>query len=391
MAGYPKRKKRRKQRPRRSLLRWMVLLLILGAVAYGLYYFSPAREEHDRQLRAWWQDFQTQARDFVDELETPTIALPTAPSSDAPAGDIEVLFAPVDALNPWGIDDRLVALIGEAEQSVLAAFYDLQLESVADALVARHAAGVRVAIVSDSHYEDRGAVQRCIRAGIPVVFDERSAFMHNKFCVVDGARVWTGSTNVTENGMYRNNNNALLFVSHELAANYDAEFTEMFAQQRFGIRSPRATPYPEVVMDGIRIECYFAPEDRVEKEILDELDDADATIDFMAFSFTSDPIGKAMVARMGKGVRVRGIFEGRNTHDRYSEDDRLRDAGASVYLDANPYNLHHKVIIVDGETTITGSYNFSKSAEKSNDENVLIIHDPDIAQRYTEEFERLLP
>jgi phosphatidylserine/phosphatidylglycerophosphate/cardiolipin synthase-like enzyme len=316
-------------------------------------------------------------------------AAPQAAFSDAGAG-IEVLFAPVEPMNPWGIDDRLVALIGQARQSVDGAFYDLQLASVAEALIERHRNGVRVRLVSDSHYEKREAVQACIRAGIPVVFDRREAFMHNKFCVVDGQRVWTGSTNVTENCMYRNNNNALLLDSPQLSENYAAEFLEMFERQRFGKRSPRNTPWPRVVIGGASVECYFAPEDGVQQEIISEIAEAGATIDFMAFSFTSKPVAEAVAARLKTGVRVRGLFEARDMGSRYCQDDFLAERGAEVFADQNKYNMHHKVIIIDARTVVAGSYNFSQNAETQNDENVLIVHDAGTAARYTQEFERLI-
>ena len=67
----------------------------------------------------------------------------------------------------------------------------------------------------------------------------------------------------------------------------------------------------------------------------------------------------------------------------------MRQAGLSVYLDANRYSMHHKVIIVDGETVVTGPFNFSASAERTNDENLLVIHDAGLAGQYQEEFERL--
>lgn len=304
--------------------------------------------------------------------------------------EIQVFFAPVEALNPWGLDDCLVRLINDARQSILCAFYELQLMSVADALIARRLDGVSVRLVSDSHYRNRDAIQRCIRAGIPVVFDDRAPFMHNKFCVIDARIVWTGSTNVTENCMYRNNNNTVLINSTQLADDYSAEFLEMFEKKRFGGRSPRNTPFPLVQVGNTSIECYFAPEDHVQREIVAEVRAAAHTIDFMAFSFTSKEIAEAMAARMKAGVRVRGLFEARNTSDDFCRDDYLRDRGAEIHLDKNPYSMHHKVVLVDGATVITGSYNFSKNADTQNDENVLIIHDPQLVAVYTAEFERLI-
>ena len=305
-------------------------------------------------------------------------------------GPVTVCFAPTSRTSPWGIDDALVSLIQNATQSIDAAFYELQLPSVADALIARKAAGVAVRIVSDSDYQNRDSVQRCIAAGIAVVFDERNAFMHNKFCVIDNRVVWTGSTNITENGMYRNNNNALQIEIPEVAKAYSGEFEEMFIKQAFGGRSSTDNTPPMLVTDELGLEIYFAPEDNVGNEIIAELEQATTSIDFMAFAFTSRPIAEAMAKRIQSGVTVRGVFESRNASNQYSRDEWLEEKGAKVYLDTNTYTMHHKCIIIDNKTVITGSYNFSASADTKNDENVIILHSDTLAAVYTDEFEGLI-
>ena len=90
------------------------------------------------------------------------------------------------------------------------------------------------------------------------------------------------------------------------------------------------------------------------------------------------------------GITVAGVFEEGQYHSNTgTEFDNLLAAGLDVRLDGNQRNMHHKVFIIDGETVITGSYNFSRSAEERNDENTLIIHDPEIAILYLAEFERV--
>ncbi|NIA13287.1 MAG: phospholipase [Nitrospiraceae bacterium] len=348
------------------------------------------------------------AKEMVGQLPLPTLGDKTSPlkrdagqaeAEEAAAtevavvderGDIRVYFAPCAPVHPFGIDDALFKMLKGATRSIHAAFFELQLNAAADLLIGQHERGLEVQLVSDSNYEDRPAIQACIRAGIPVVFDERSAFMHNKFCVVDGESVWTGSTNITKNGMYRNDNNAVLIRSRHLAENFTSEFAEMFGQRKFGRRSPRKTRYPRLTVGDVPVECYFAPEDNVRSEIIDEIRDANDTIDFMAFAFTSEDIAKAMAARIKDGVRVRGLFEARQAGSKYSRDDFLAKRGARIQEDHNAYTMHNKVIIVDDETVITGSYNFSQSAETKNDENVVIIHSPSIAKRYRKQFESLL-
>lgn len=300
-----------------------------------------------------------------------------------------------------GLDEDLVSAIEQAESSVDLAVYDLNLQSVTDALIAAHRDGVRVRAVVESDNVDEGAVARLERADVPVVRDGRnSGLMHNKFAVIDEQWVWTGSWNLTENGTYRNNNSAVLIASPALAENYTAEFEEM-VRGRFGPTSPVNTPHPHVVItvqiEGtdepyereVELENYFAPEDKVAAEIIDEISAAESRIRFMAFTFTSDDIADAMLERAEAGVVVQGVVESRNADRSYSEYKRLRTAVHDVLPDGNPYIMHHKVIVIDDETVIVGSYNFTASADERNDENVLIIHDPEVAALFVSEFGRV--
>ena len=68
----------------------------------------------------------------------------------------------------------------------------------------------------------------------------------------------------------------------------------------------------------------------------------------------------------------------------------MKQAGLDVYQDGNPYVMHHKVFVLDGKTTIFGSFNFSDGADRDNDENALIVDDPGFAARYLEEVDRML-
>jgi len=299
-----------------------------------------------------------------------------------------------------GIDRELIAVIDQAETTVDLVAYDFDLRSVAEALIAAEQRGVRVRVVTESENvpDNRHVLIDLERAGIPVIEDNReNGLMHNKFVVIDGASVWTGSWNMTENGTYRNNNNAVLITSQALADNYTSEFEEMVARQ-FGPDSPTDTPYPRLTIaveaDGetqrrVELENYFSPEDDVDDRIIAAIGRARRRIRFMAFVFTSDAIADAMLERAEDGVVVQGVMESRNVNGQYDEYQRLQSASHDVLLDGNPYIMHHKVIIIDDETVILGSYNFSRSAEISNDENVLIIHDPAVASLFVEEFGRI--
>jgi len=213
--------------------------------------------------------------------------------------------------------------------------------------------------------------------------------MHNKFVVIDDHQVWTGSWNLTDNGTYRNNNNVLIINSQRLAQNYTTEFREMFEDKAFGASSPDNTPSPRVELDGVRVETYFESEGDVRPRIRELLGDAQSSIHFMAFAFTDDDIAQAMVRKMREGVVVQGVMEARNVGGTGSEFELLRKAGVDIWKDGNPYIMHHKTIIVDEAIVITGSYNFTASAAERNDENVLILHSPEIAAVYMQEYQRV--
>jgi len=312
-----------------------------------------------------------------------------SPESD-PAGVVRVLFTNPRAQGPGtntgGLDEELAALIDASQKSVDVAAFNFELSNVADALVRAEQRGVQVRLVTDSDYEEELGPETLRAAGVPVVTDDRDAFMHNKFVVIDGYQVWTGSWNLTENGAYRHNNNVVVIQSTKMAKNFTAEFEEMFEDKAFGPTSPDSLPYPYLDLNGIQIETIFESEGNARERIIDLIEDADNSVLFMSFVLTDNDIAKAIVARHRAGVHVAGVIESRNAGDTGSDFEALRQAGVDVLADGNPYLLHHKIIILDGSIVIAGSYNFSASAADNNDENVLILHSPEVAVRYVEEF-----
>src|SRR5690606_32614973 len=141
--------------------------------------------------------------------------------------------------------------------------------------------------------------------------------------------------------------------------------------------------------DGVPIQIQFASENEVIDVLLTELENAQSSIRFMVFSFTRDDLGLALLSRASVGVDIQGVFETTGSQTEFSEMPRLFCAGLDVRRDGNNGILHHKVFIIDEATVITGSFNFSNNAVDSNDENVLIIRDTDIAALYIDEFLRV--
>jgi len=213
--------------------------------------------------------------------------------------------------------------------------------------------------------------------------------MHNKFWIFDGQLVWTGSTNITESGIFKQDNNTIVIQSPQLAAIYEREFQEMWNGE-FGPRSTSQLAEQSVVVNGSPIQVVFTSEDpALADSIIPIVNSATKSIRFLAFSYTDFPLAEAMIKRSQNGVNVAGVFEKVGSDTDAAELKTLSCAQVPVRRDGNGGFMHNKVIVVDERFVITGSLNFSTNAEESNDENVIIIDNPDIAKLYMQDFERV--
>lgn len=297
---------------------------------------------------------------------------------------------PLSSQQTGGIDGPLADAIDSAKLSVDVAMYSFSLNSIRDALLRAYDRGVRVRVVAESENMGRTDPQRLIEAGIPMLGDRREGLMHNKFVVIDGSEVWVGGMNYTDSGTYEDNNVMLRIHSVKMAENFTKEFEEMFVDDRFGDNVLAETPNPRVTMDGTPVDVYFSPDDGVQAILLDILTDAQESIYFMAFSFTADELGEVIRERAESGVTVAGVMDEEQVKSNQgTEFDLFRRAGLDVYIDGNPGQMHHKIMIVDESIVIVGSYNFTNSAETRNDENLLVIYNEEIAAQFIEEFKRI--
>jgi len=129
---------------------------------------------------------------------------------------------------------------------------------------------------------------------------------------------------------------------------------------------------------------YFSPNRGATAAVVDALSVARATVLVQAYSFTSAAIARALVEAHARGVDVQVILDRRETGAKYSSADFLVHAGIVTLIDGAHAIAHNKVIVVDGDTVITGSFNFTTAAERQNAENLLVIHDPALAARYVD-------
>lgn len=284
------------------------------------------------------------------------------------SGKIEVYFCPRE-----DCEGELVKFIEGAKESIECAFFELNLKSVQDKLREK-AKEISVRVVVDNDYLKKfnNSLTKADSYGL----------MHNKFCVIDGKKVSTGSMNPTENCAHKNNNNLVLIESKALASNYLTEFEEMW-QGKF--KKGGKVLNPAISLSNITIKNYFCPEDECGERVKEELEKAKKSIDFMAFSFTHEGIANMLLLKHLENITIKGVMEARQVTE-YSKFKVLEHQGIKVRKDGNKNNMHHKVFIIDKEAVVTGSFNPTAGGDERNDENVLVICNKRIAEEFLEEF-----
>jgi hypothetical protein len=279
-----------------------------------------------------------------------------------PPAKLEVYFCPEEMCK-----EKLISLI-DSSSDIKCAFYELNLFDVIDKLKAKNAD----VVIEDSTYKNG--------SGFHTGFS--NALMHNKFCIFENKTVFTGSMNPTVNDNFYNNNNIIIVQSKTLAGNYLDEFKEL-RKDIYGKGDKIKNPL--VYIGDTQIENYFCPDDNCKLHVITALKKANTSIYFMTFSFTDVDIGNLVFNKHYQGLDVKGIFDESQLSD-YSRYEDLKDFSE---IDKNKYKLHDKVFIIDNETVITGSFNPTNNANEYNDENILIIHDKAIAEKYVSEFLKL--
>jgi phosphatidylserine/phosphatidylglycerophosphate/cardiolipin synthase-like enzyme len=353
----------------------------------------------------------------------PLIASTASPSRTT--GEINAYFnTSVQSQLAWfrpanGTQDlvaRLVTRINNAHRSIDAALYSLSGTpgtNIVYALAAARNRGVSVRVICEYDNSASSAFNSLRSIGIPVITDQFDAvnagagYMHNKFFIVDGRGgapdsvwVWTGSWNPTDPGTTSDYQNSIEFQDAALAGAYTLEFNEMWgsssdvpdaAASRFGARKTDNTPH-RFVIGGRKVECYFSPSDHTTSHIISAIDSARHSIAVGTMTLTRSDIAGALIAEHDAGRKVRVILD--NSTDTGSQFNTLVSAGIDARTKVLPasYIFHHKYAVVDGENpwwdpvVITGSHNWSSSAENSNNENTVLVHDGDIANQYLQEF-----
>ena len=152
----------------------------------------------------------------------------------------------------------------------------------------------------------------------------------------------------------------------------------------------RGAPEPAATEQGVSV--YFSPNGGCTAAIVDSVRKAEKTVDIQAFSFTSADIARALADAKERGVKVRAVLDAKEAlTGKYSGATYLSNHAIATYVDRMHGIAHNKVLIIDSTTVITGSFNFTQSAETSNAENLLVITGkPKLIAAYQKNFDEHL-
>ncbi len=350
-----------------------------------------------------------------DATPSPILVMATASNS---SGEINVYFNhSVDhsvatdelAISTANITDTIISYIDIAQQTLDIAIYETENQSIVDAINAAYDRNVQVRVISDD--VGTNAVLDGLNPNIPYLEGNPDGIMHDKFFIidrddVDNAWVLTGSMNHTVANLGWDYNNVITIQDQSLARGYTLEFNEMWgssgsqfdlANSKFGNQKTDNTPH-RFSINNIPVELYFSPTDGTAQRIVEAIDSSQNELAFAVLVFTENSLGTAVKDAHDRGLDVQGIID--YVEFNGSEFNFLLDNNVNVmdYQNADMSQwpdgptLHHKYAILDyaqgsaNPLLITGSHNWSASANSIHDENTLLIHDHTLANIYYQEF-----
>lgn len=316
-------------------------------------------------------------------------------------GDIELYLGPHEQGGPDSLIEPILAFIRRAKkrQNLMIAVQEIDNRLIAEAIVDARLRGVNVDLVVEQSYllgkekpndlskaflagganeENRFLLNAILRSTADVKIDFNPNIFHQKFMVL-GNSVLTGSTNFTKTGVTKNLNHIVIFNDAEVANAFKKEFKEI-KDGRFGRQSIDRDEVPiEAKVSTIRVKPLFAPDHAPEMEIMKQILKAKQRIDFAVFTFAhSSGIDDALIAAHDRGVKVRGILDRRQGNQKWAAKKTLSDAGIDIKLVGGRGTLgklHHKLMVIDDQLCVFGSFNYTKPANRSNDENIVIVGD----------------
>lgn len=141
--------------------------------------------------------------------------------------------------------------------------------------------------------------------------------------------------------------------------------------------------------DAVESEAYFSPGDACRNKLRDLFHTVKHSVDICVFTISDDKLRDAIIEAHQRGVRIRIITDNDKSEDRGSDIDSLAEQGVSVVQDSSPYHMHHKFAIFDNDILVNGSFNWTRSASRNNEENIVAITSRRLTERFRQQFDKL--
>lgn len=318
-------------------------------------------------------------------------------------GNILLYMGPDTVGGKDNLLNPIIDFINGAKKRLFIAVQELDCKPIAEAIIRAKQRKVLVKIVLEADYliaktalqnpfiaggpyePNRVLHAAILRAKIKVNADFNPHIFHQKFIIRDSESVLTGSTNFTDTGTSVNLNHIIIIHNKDIAKIYSKEFKEI-QQGHFGKLNEGHDPRPkEIEISDIRVKTLFAPDHNPEMEIMKQIAKARNRIDFAIFTFSkSSGIDDQLVLSHNAGINIKGAMYRSQANQKWSAKDILKNAGLELYLvpksgqyPNKPRKLHHKLMVIDEQLIIAGSFNYTGPANTTNDENILVIGDLD--------------
>lgn len=316
------------------------------------------------------------------------------------------------------LDDKLIEKINACTSTLDIAIYNSaspnSTSGIAGAINAAYARGVQIRVIYDG--STSSTMIPLLNAGIPKLASPTTSeygIMHNKFVIFDANHadpnlplVWTGATNWTVVQIDGpDSNNVITFQDQAMALGYKLEFEEMWgsttmtpnpSNSKFGPFKTDNTPHNYIV-GGKAVESYFSPSDGVTTAIVNTINSANNDINIATMLITRDDIANAIVNKYNSGITNTNLVT--DTQNPSGNDFNFIQSSIApnhaVKDVVTGSIMHHKFVVIDNDNTssdpqvLTGSHNWSSSAETRNDENTVVVHDANIANQYYQAFHYL--
>ncbi len=305
-----------------------------------------------------------------------------------PALSASVHFAPLD-----GLEDQVLDQLLAAQTSIRLAFFNIRLPAVKTLLDQKVTAGLDVHVVLDQKQQALSyntMADELTQLGVPVTLIENTlavdATMHDKFAIIDGHRVLSGSANYSYTALNVSDEDLITFDDPALAARYQVEFDELIAAG-----TAQSTPYT----GNPPLQVWMGPEDGLYNHVVNALDGAQSSALVAMFQLNATSVIDALIAAKGRGVTVVVVLdEVQATDPQAQADEALVAASIPVILahatGGNYAEMHSKFLVVDHQLVLMGSTNWTNLGFYYNDENMVVIDDDHLADRLEGKFAELL-